>query len=413
MDLAAHPHITAGVALASAAVIAAGPMAQHLPDLHLAQQLRQVSVSDIQLTDASSALDLFSGVENELASLAGGAAAATLPAATVGAFANPITTWANVFQTAANNLGVLGRDWLLNPFPVASQVVLNELGFGNTFAIAINTAGSAFWSTLVSNGKTGLVRTMFTAGTDLAGGNLSGAIAAWTNLENAIFTGAGEDFLSALAAPGNITANLNKLVTELFSVTGLSNSVVLPISYFGYVVPTALGDTAQGVINAVQAGDPVGVLSALVNAPANITGDLVNGFTSIAGAPWNGLIGGPVNPGFAWNLGVELPQLLSQSIGAKAGQNTSSLIPGAFTTFGQLAQKELTQLWNTATKDLGTIFNKTFPSLNGLATALQGVPAALAPLGSLIGNLTGQVGSVLGNIGAQIGTLLFNLLKLL
>ncbi|BBZ49532.1 hypothetical protein MHEI_12490 [Mycobacterium heidelbergense] len=414
MDLAARPHITAGVALASAAVIAAGPIAQHLPDLHLARHLPTVSVSDIALTDASSALDLFSGVENELASLANGASAAAVPAATVGAFVNPITTWANVLQTTANNLGVLGQEWLADPFPVASQVVINELGFGNIFATTINSAGTAFWNGLASAGSSGLAKTMFTAGTALAAGNLSGAIAAWTNLEIGLITSAGFGFLPALAIPGDIATNFGKLVTQAFSATTLVQAVLPSIFYVAAYVPTAFGDAAQGVINAVRAGDPVGALSAIVNAPANVTGGLLNGFQPIVGSATFGLIGPPgIGSNILSDLGINVPPLLSQSIGAKAGQNTSSLLPGAFTTFGATVQTQLTSLWNTATADLGKIFNQTFPSLGGLATALQGVPAALSPLGAIVGNATGQIGSLLNNVGGQVMTLLLNLLKLL
>ncbi|BBZ49960.1 hypothetical protein H7H82_19705 [Mycobacterium heidelbergense] len=414
MDLAARPHITAGVALASAAVIAAGPMAQHLPDLHLAQQLRTVSVTEIQLTDAaSSVIDLFAGVENELASLASGAAVASVPAATVGVFINPITTWANVLQTAANNIGLLGQKWLADPLPVASQVVINELGFGNILAKAINTAGTSFWNSL-ARPATGVAARMFTAGTDLAAGNLFGAVNTWTSLELSLILSAGENFVPALALVGDIATNFGKLVTELSSTQVLFDTSLISIEYFGAIVPDAFALTAQGVINAVQAGDPAGALSAIVNAPANLTGNLLNGFFNpISGSTLTGLLStSPSNGGVLSSFGL-VPPLLAQSIGAKAGQNTSSLLPGAFNTFGSTVQTQLTSLWNTMTTDLGTIFSQTFPSLGGLATALQGVPAALAPLGSLIGNFTGQVGSALGNIGAQIGTLLLTLLKAL
>ncbi|ORA69939.1 hypothetical protein BST25_20305 [Mycobacterium heidelbergense] len=395
VDLAARPQITAGVALTSAAVLAAGPLAQHLPDLHLTQQLRTVSVSGIQLTDAAEGIvDLFSGVENELASLASGASAAAAPAATVGAFVNPITTWTNVLQTAANNIGVLGQQWLANPFPVASQVVLNELNYGNIFAKAISSTGGQFWNILASTGSTGLAQTMFTAGTSLAAGNLSGAIAAWTNLEATVLVQAGLQFFPVLAVPGDIASNFGNLVTEAGSQVLLLDSVLPLVDYVGEAVPTALGDTAQGVINAVQAGDPVGVLSAIVNAPANLTGDFLNGFTPLVGTAFSRGLIGPTNGSLLYDFGVTVPLLLSQSIGAskKAGTNTSSVIPFALNSFGRTVQTDLTTLWNTATADLGQIFSQTFPSLGGLATALQGVPAALAPLGAIVGNATGQIG---------------------
>ncbi|QZA18432.1 hypothetical protein K3U93_04320 [Mycobacterium malmoense] len=105
MDLAARSHITAAAALASAAVLAAGPMAQHLPDLHLTQQLSRVSVANINLTDTASALDLFSGVESQLASLANGASAAAVSASLADNLV--VQTWSNTFANAADLLDVV------------------------------------------------------------------------------------------------------------------------------------------------------------------------------------------------------------------------------------------------------------------------------------------------------------------
>ncbi|ORA83270.1 hypothetical protein BST29_10425 [Mycobacterium malmoense] len=407
VDLAARPHITA-VALATAGVIAAAPVAQHLPELRLAQHLRQVSVSDINLTDAASGVvDLFSGVENELASLASGASVAAVPAATVGAFVNPITNWINVLQTAANNIGVLGQDWLADPMPLASQVMLNQFGYGSALATGVNGFSNGFFNTLASAVPTA----MQTAWTDLTAGNLSGALNTWfTVLNNAILSG-GFGIIPALAIPTEITTNLNNLVTEATSFQVLLDAFLAPgFVYFNEGVAAAFVDSAQGAIDAVQAGNPVGALSAIVNAPANITGDILNGFTSISGHVYDGVLSTSFPyQGLAETFGIDFPQMFAQSIGAKAGQNTSSLIPGALNTFGSTVQTSLTNLWTTLTADLGQMF----PSLSGLTSVLQNIPSALAPLGSLVGNLTGQVGSIWGNIAGQVGTLLINLLKLL
>lgn len=105
MELAARPHISAGVALAAASVIAAGSIAQHLPGLHVAEHLPTVNVAAINLTDASSMMDLFSGVETEFASLASGASAAAVPADVLNlSLPVPIQTWVTTFENAGANL---------------------------------------------------------------------------------------------------------------------------------------------------------------------------------------------------------------------------------------------------------------------------------------------------------------------
>jgi hypothetical protein len=78
-----------------------------------------------------------------------------------------------------------------------------------------------------------------------------------------------------------------------------------------------VGASAQAVVDAVQAGDGVTALSALLNGPAEITGAFLNGVPS-QGLP--GILSPSI--GLLNVLAVQIPQQIAQALGALAPMAT-------------------------------------------------------------------------------------------
>ena len=96
MQLAARPHVTAGIALAGAAAIAVSPMAPPLPDIHLPNQ-HELQAAAVRLT----------------------------------AGWDPLAPWKNAFNTASGNASTLADNFLLAPGVGLQQAIVNEVGFLN------------------------------------------------------------------------------------------------------------------------------------------------------------------------------------------------------------------------------------------------------------------------------------------
>ncbi|OIN81286.1 hypothetical protein BMG05_08270 [Mycobacterium malmoense] len=396
VDLAARPHITAGVALASAAVIAAGPMAQHLPDFRLARQLSQVSISNIQLTDAaSSVIDLFSGVENELASLASGASAAAVPAAALTDFINPaalplpLATWVNTFQNAGSNLQIAANLIQALPFPTLQQIAANWVSYASLYVNSYQTAANG-----AVNFYTGTVPGDFwpflnAAFNDIASGKISNA---GTALYNAFYAYPLQDIAlpleKILKIPAYFTQSLANATNNLTG-TGLTN-----FGIYGFIaVPSglevALGNSLQAASNAWAGGDPVGAITNLLNIP----GVAVNGFLN-GNNGTSGLLGETLDMGV---LKIIAPGL-AKSIVAPNAVNIAQGNVG-FAGLQTALQGFVTQLTNG------------WPSLS---TAASGISTGLT---TLLQSVSSNLPSMLANFGTtlatNIGLLISNLLKLL
>ncbi|MCV7379843.1 hypothetical protein H7K38_14425 [Mycobacterium alsense] len=387
MDLAARrPHISAGIALASAAVIAAGPMTQHLPKLDVAQHLPKVSVSDINLTDATeSMMDLFAGVENQLASLAsGGAAAAAVPAAVVSTVANPIQTWINTFETTGSNLQTIFNNWTRLPFPVLQQVAANWLQYGDIYTIQFKASANAAVKYFFGSGAGTLSRSLIQAQTNFAAGKIQQGIFQLVNgfWQNPI-TNIALPLESLTKVPIEITQNMANAVNYL-GTTGITN-----LGLFGIVEwPTAAGfafsQAMQPVYNSWVAGDPVGLATNLLNvAPITLNG-MINGVPSNILYGLTDLLDKVVNT---------VPQGLAGAIVTPGAQNITN--GGSLSAALQGFVNQLMNGWPS----LGSVVNGIGGALTG---SLQSLPSILSSLPS-----------TLGAIGTQIGTLLINLLRLL
>ncbi|BBZ51754.1 hypothetical protein H7H82_05530 [Mycobacterium heidelbergense] len=389
MDLAARPHITAGIALASAAVLAAGPMAQHLPDVHVVQQLSQVSVSEIQLTGADSVLDLFSGVENELASLASGASAAAVPAAALTDFINPaglplpIQTWINTFQTAGTNLQTTANLIQALPFPTLQQIAANWASYGDLYVGPYQVSANAAVNFYTGTAKADFWPLLNTAFNQIASGNISTAV---NNLYLAFFqdpfVSIGEPLEKILQIPAYFTQNLAN-ATKYLTTTGIALTAADLLAALSQT-QSALGKSLQAASSAWAGGDPVGAISNLLNTP----GAMVNGFLNGTNGT-NGALG-------LLNTGVlkTIAPGLAKSIVAPNAVNIAT---------GGSLQAALQGFANQLINGWPSLSNAVSGVSSGLTTLLQSVSS----------NLPSMLSSFGATLATNIGLLISNLLKLL
>ncbi|BBZ52878.1 hypothetical protein H7H82_16495 [Mycobacterium heidelbergense] len=403
MDLAARPHITAAVALASAAVLAAGPIAQHLPDLHVAQELRHVSMSEINLTDAASGtMDLFSGVENELASLVGGAAATAVPADTLTSIESwlPIQTWNAVAVGANTNIASLVQQFEAEPFPLLQQVAANWLQYGVEYVTPFKTSSkNLLLLTTSAKPGSGFVAGLQNAWALINAGNISGAV---SQLEATLFqnlaVSVGQPLEETLTFPGQILQNLtnayNYLTGPILAGIGTQLLLNVPAKF-----TTSLGNGLQAIYNSWVAADPSGLATNILNLPGAVTNATLNGLINKNGL-YNGGILSEYN-GLVQALFVGTGQNLATQIVAPGSQNIST--GGSLQVAAQTFINTLTQGWPA----WGTYLNSQLANIPGeLTAALQNLPSTLPQL------LSGFAGAA-GAFASQLGTLLINLLKLL
>src|SRR5690348_273129 len=86
---------TAGIAVASAGVIALSPLAVPPPEHQLPAATSVVATRTVDLT----------------------------------AFVNPIAAWGDVLTTTVADLGALGQKIAADPFPIVRQVIANQVGY--------------------------------------------------------------------------------------------------------------------------------------------------------------------------------------------------------------------------------------------------------------------------------------------
>ncbi|MCV7379819.1 hypothetical protein H7K38_14285 [Mycobacterium alsense] len=394
MDLAARrPHLSAGIALASAAVIAAGPMTQHLPKLDVAQHLPKVSVTDINLTDASeSMMDLFAGVENQLASLASGPSAAAVPAAVV--VVNPLQTWIDDFTTAGSGLQTVFNIWENDPFPIAQQVLANWAQYGIDYITPYKSAAKGAVTYFGSTKPSTFWGLLSQSWTLYQQGNIASAL---STLDRAL----GISLLSSVGLPlektltwlPDIPQNLTSLTNQLVGTVpiGQSNTLTfLGTLALGFAPRQALDQTFQNISDAYNAGNLPAMLTNMADVPGVIAGSILNGQNGSYGifSPHTGVLNVLFN---------QVPASLAKVIVAPGAQNLST--GGSLAVAGQNLLSALQTGWPDFTPVVNTVSSE-------LTAFLQNIPSVLSNLPTLLSG-------ALGSLASHIGLLITNLLKLL
>lgn len=416
MDLTTRPPVIAGIAVISAAVLAAGPIAQQLPDLSSGPaSARQVSVSDINLTGAAdSVVDLFAGVENELASLAGGAAAAAaVPAGALTDFINPAAlplpaaTWVNTLQTAGTNLQTLYNAWSVVPFPILQQVAANWVQYGNLYVGPWQSFANTLYGFYTGTANNDFIPLLQIAFTNFIAGKVSTGI---TDLYTAFVSHAivspATGLESILNIPQDITASLAAGTKSFNSgVTTLGTEVTSMLN----VTQLAFGASLQAAYNSWQAGDQMGALTNLLNTPGATTNGFLNGSSGLSGLLSSrlGVLQTVVKN--VQNLATAIPApgaakvMSGGSLSAAFQGFLNQLISG----WPQPTQTGLSYLGNgllNLANEVGVYAGGQLASqLTGM---LQSIPSVLSSLPSALSNLAGTVATQIGSWIAAILRLL-------
>ncbi|BBX91179.1 hypothetical protein H5U98_07980 [Mycolicibacterium boenickei] len=245
MQLASRSYLAAGVALVGAGAIAVSPLAPPAPDVHL------------PAIDASSA-------------------AVNLTAA-----ANPLQLWADVIGAAFENVGGLGEQLAADPAPILRQIIANQLHSANVLGTATQGLVEGLSAALDPENFMSFQAAVKGAFDLIAAGDLQNGFAALVTsplmLGLPLLSFVGNQWVpgawSVIAQP---FTNLANLVTNLpeGAPALLLNGVLSPLT----ATASANGYVLENLAAAATTGDAAGFVEALVNAPATITGALLNGF---------------------------------------------------------------------------------------------------------------------------------------
>lgn len=236
MALGTSPCITAGVAVACAAAIAVTPVTPPLPE---------VTVPAIQLT----------------------------------AGADPITALEDVVQTASADAWALFDDWSSAPFPVLQQVIVNQIGYLESFPRDATTIPGQIWD------------------------NLQAAAAAPFAPDTATFLQYQQEIF------GRLTDHL------LFWHLAASPASGVLVGALGPVASPilALDNSVQQIADALTGANPnpVAAFDDLINVPAALLGAFLYGYGDIDLVPLVSALGvGPLPGGLSINS-LDLGGLLS------------------------------------------------------------------------------------------------------
>ncbi|MEZ0366930.1 hypothetical protein ACAG26_24960 [Mycobacterium sp. pUA109] len=350
MQLTLRPYVTAGVALAGASMIVATPVTTPLPDVQLPPIQLTADTGLGAIGDVLGTLD--QDVSQAMGGVfSGGLAGLSLPnldnvpligelltgTATPDAFVNPITTWVDVLTAAGTNLSNLGATFLADPAPILEQFITNQIGYATVIAGAGQTLVTG-----VADQLSQLPAALQTAFTDFGAGDISkGLLAMWdwfllTALQaigpiNTIYTGVIDPIVDHFA-------NLVHTFGNELLLAGLG--VLQPVFGTFVVAPGEIGDS---IAQALSSGDFLTAFSDILNAPATLTGALLNGISVPDIGSATGLLSDPGGT-IATLLGIRdaladalatttvSPTLAGLASDLLAGQ-TADAIPVDFTAF--------------------------------------------------------------------------------
>lgn len=310
MQLTARSYLTAGVAAVGASAIALSPVAPPMPDV----QVPAISSAAVEL---SAAVD-------------------------------PLQAWTSLFTNTAENVTTLGGQIFADPAPILTQVLKNQVARGETVATILDGVGKGTveWATE-------MVPMFMDMAVKLAQeGKYDQAINTALALPAAgLLLGVGMPLIGLSSVTGGMTENLNNFM-QAFGDTNTLFGTVLGALQTWASTTGALGTSVQNFADAVKAGDPLAVASAMIAAPALIANGVLNG-----GPYTPGLLtpDRPGIPGPIAGLMVQVRQKLAQAIGAPVpGSATTALsaeAPAALSALPKATANTLTVNLKTEAED--------------------------------------------------------------
>jgi hypothetical protein len=242
-------------------------------------------------------------------------AAVSSAAVELAAFPNPIAPWVAVFTGAVTNAGALGAALLADPLPVARQAAQNWIGYGQATTTALSGVAQAAFDYLTTTTPQALQA----ASQQIRDGNLIAASQIISDLVVGAVLNVGYPAFGLAAIPGQITDNLSaavKAATDISTLVNLVIGVVGPVS--GTIL--AVGDTTQQFIDALGARNYSAATQAVFDFVPRLVTAVVNGYTTLDGNSYPGLLSPPdvndSNAGLAYSLLVTIPRAIATAIGA-------------------------------------------------------------------------------------------------
>ncbi|MFV8050197.1 hypothetical protein [Mycobacterium sp. 48b] len=236
MQVAAHPYLAAGVALVGAGAIAISPVAPPMPDI----TIPAVSAAEVNLSAAT----------------------------------DPIQAYADLFANTIANVSTLIGQEVTDPAPVLLQVITNQLSTAGSLFIALEGSATALGNALDPSNPWSIPSLLQDSLTDLLAGDINSAVA---NLWSAFLTPVAGAALPLLEPAINA---IRQPVQNLANV--LSNPAIVAIPALGlinvaYRTITVAGNVGQEIVDSATAGDPLGVVNAMLSSPAVIADAFLNG----------------------------------------------------------------------------------------------------------------------------------------
>lgn len=250
MHVAARRHAAPGIALAGAAIIAVSPITPVQPDVHLPDvHLPHLSASQVELT----------------------------------ALTNPLAQWQQVIAKAIDNIGQLGGLVMGDQTPIIKQVIADQLANAAVLSSAAKNALEA-----INTSVAALPAALQTASGQLAAGDVEGAVQGIVASLLPLVLNLVDGFNAAYPVVTNTAQNMANLVAV---VPNLVLPAVLALSGPLFSTVNAGAATAQDVVDAIRGGDIEGLANAIINAPATMTGAVLNGYGNTPlGLPAAGLL---------------------------------------------------------------------------------------------------------------------------
>ncbi|MET4430080.1 hypothetical protein [Mycolicibacterium sp. 624] len=281
MQISVRSYLTAGVALAGASAIALTPISPVTAAAPEALMSRAaVSTASVQLS----------------------------------AFSNPFTPYVDLVGNTIGNVAYIGTEWLSQPFPFLGQSISNGLGYAEQYVTAMTgfVKGMAEWATGTSADPYGtLPAALREAANALKTGNIEGAVQALNMSFVVMFLSGPISLMSLLEIPVSISKNVTAALEAV-------NSQVMWLG-LGFLqntlgVTTAMGNSAQAILDAIRVGDLAGAVNEAIGAPAKVLDTLINGLagTSLPGLISHGQNGGV--PGLLYTLLVSVPRAIAAAI---------------------------------------------------------------------------------------------------
>lgn len=364
MHVASRSYLATGAALVSASAIAISPIAPPVPDIHLPA---------INASSASVALS---------------------------AAVNPLVTWGEVIETSLANINAVGQRWLGDPAPLLRQILANQLQMATNFpavaqalvarlgqwnpadpnsipatidqfitnqidgvGILADTLDSVIQqlnALMNPNDPFGVPATLRQIFNEISSGQYAQGFTTFTSLAVAV----GFPIIMAGFPVAGVLAQPFRDLADIIDPTGVASRPLINVANFIERIPSVLPSvlingvlgplnsagvaTAQSledIVGALRNADPVMLASAVLNAPAQITGAFLNGIMAPGGFPMAGLIGGPFGISSIGSV-MDAISSLAQAI-ASPGAGLRSSAPALKTATPELASVHSSPLTET------------------------------------------------------------------